>query len=142
MAPITIAHLQTLNAQRMLRWHGESTWTALQWSGAMAGESGEMMVELLGLAVAMGAKLGEAANAAKKHDRIVGQMANNDARLFGQDIPLPDQLEMYRKKIGKEVADTVIYGVLLCDAVGVDLQECIREVFNKKSEEYGFPERL
>ncbi len=42
----------------------------------------------------------------------------------------------------KEVADTILYAVLVAARVGVDLQQVLREVFNKKSEEYGFPERL
>lgn len=41
----------------------------------------------------------------------------------------------------KEVADTILYGLLLMARVGVNMpEEVLREVFNKKSEEYGFPE--
>lgn len=122
--PIDIRTLQALNVERMQRWHGESVWSPLEWGGAMAGETGE------------------ACNAAKKLKRVETQMANHDSRMFGRIEPLVVQADGYRRHVGKEVADAIIYGLLLASSVGMDVEDCIREVFNKKSEEYGFPERL
>lgn len=121
---LDIRHLQAINVERMKRWHGASEWSPLEWGGAMAGETGE------------------ACNAAKKLKRVMSQMANNDARSFGLTEPLDVQAEKYRKHVGKEIADAIIYGVLFADSVGMDVEDCIREVFNAKSIEYGFPERL
>lgn len=124
--PLTFAALIQANLSRVVRWHpaGLSDWSPLEWAGAMGGEAGE------------------ASNAAKKLKRVETQLANHDARLFGQDLSLPEQAAIHRKHIAKEVADTIIYGALLVSAVGEDLEAAIVEVFNKKSEEYGFPERL
>lgn len=119
---LTIRFLQYINATRAKRWHkgGIEDWSALEWAGAMAGEAGE------------------ACNAAKKLKRIEDDIANinlEDGR------SLTDR-ENASAKIVDEIADTVIYGVLLAERVGMDLEEAIRMKFNKKSEEYGFPERI
>lgn len=121
---LTVGRLVEANKQRATHWHSVDGWSPLEWAGAMCGEAGE------------------AANVAKKMTRILQQVANKDARLYGQNLTLDEQLELHRKEIGKEVADTVIYGILLCQRVGADFESSLREVFNKKSEEYGFPERI
>lgn len=46
------------------------------------------------------------------------------------------------RKVVMEIADTIIYGVLLAARVDEDLEAAIRTAFNRKSIEYGFPERL
>jgi NTP pyrophosphatase (non-canonical NTP hydrolase) len=117
---LTIRFLQYINTKRAERWHGLKSWSALEWAGAMAGEAGE------------------ACNAAKKLKRIEDEIANinlEDGR------SLTDR-ESASAKIVDEIADTVIYGVLLAERVGMDLEEAIRSKFNRKSEEYGFPERI
>ena len=124
MADFTIAQLQDINVVRCARWHGVEDWTPLEWAGAMCGEAGE------------------AANFAKKLKRIETEMQNNDKRTFGSGIPKPELAQLYRSSIGLEVADTIIYGVLLCARVGVSAEDAVRAAFNNKSEEYGFPERL
>lgn len=123
---MTFEELIEANVSRANRWHNEgiNEWSPLEWGGAMAGETGE------------------ACNAAKKLKRIETEIQHHDARMFGSDVSKEHLAAMYRKKIGLEVADTIIYGLLMCVRVGVDPVECIREVFNKKSEEYGFPERI
>ena len=115
-----INELLKTNVIRAKRWHGEEDWNALEWAGAMCGEAGE------------------AANAAKKLRRIEQGMKNiNETARDLRSIPEA------QKAVAKEVADTIIYGLLLMARVGVtDAEEIIREVFNKKSEEYGFPERI
>lgn len=124
---IDIREFQILNAQRAKRWHGDSAeaqWSVLEWCGTMAGE------------------VGEACNAAKKLKRITDQMANNDGRLFGQVTSLEEQHLHYELQVGKEAADAIIYGLLVFNKLGIDAESVIRDVFNKKSEEYGFPEKV
>ena len=119
---MTIQTLFSTNLLRCSRWHpdGLQDWTALEWAGAMAGEAGE------------------ACNAAKKLRRIeTGALNKNEG-----DRSLTD-LEQARAAVAKETADAIIYGMLLMARVGVtDPEAVIREVFNQKSIEYGFPERL
>jgi NTP pyrophosphatase (non-canonical NTP hydrolase) len=122
-AGIGLVELQRLNVERAKRWHthgGLGEWSPLEWAGAMAGEAGE------------------ACNAAKKLKRLESDIANIDNRIVGG----AESVERYSRDVAKEVADTIIYGVLLCARVGVDVESVVREVFNRKSEEYGFPERL
>lgn len=106
------------NLSRVARWHSLER-SPLEWASAMAGEAGE------------------ACNAAKKLKRIDGGLKN----ISEPSRWLTDR-DAAARAIGLEVADTIIYGVLLCARAGVDLPACIRDAFNKKSEEYGFPERL
>ena len=48
-----------------------------------------------------------------------------------------------RVKVAEEVADTILYGLLLMARVGIsNPEEILAKVFNVKSEEYGFPERI
>jgi NTP pyrophosphatase (non-canonical NTP hydrolase) len=110
------------NVTRAKRWHfdGIEEWSPLEWAGAMAGEAGE------------------AANAAKKLKRLESRIAsiNDEGRHF-------TDLESARAAVAKETADTIIYALLLMARVGItDPEAVIREVFNRKSEEYGFPERV
>lgn len=105
---------------RCKRWHkgvGVEDWSGLEWAGAMAGEAGE------------------AANVAKKLKRLEGGLRSLKGRKRDQRARLVQQL-------GKECADTFLYLDLLAARYGIDLGRAIVEVFNAKSEEYGFPERL
>ena len=123
---MTIIELMKANLSRVERWHSLADWSVLEWAGAMCGESGE------------------AANFAKKLKRVETGMANHDKRV-GSLRETEDLILLYRKGVLKEYADTVIYGVLMCARAGAtpeEVQEAIRDVFNAKSIEYGFPERL
>lgn len=103
---LTIRFLQAINAQRAVRWHehgGLESWSALEWAAAMAGEAGE------------------ACNAAKKLKRIEDQIANINL----EDGRSLTDVEHASATIVDEVADTVIYGVLLAERVGLDLEEAI-----------------
>jgi NTP pyrophosphatase (non-canonical NTP hydrolase) len=119
---LTFNELVEANLSRVVRWHpgGLHEWSPLEWAGAMAGEAGE------------------ACNAAKKLKRIDGQLANINRE---EGRSLTDRRAACQQ-IAKEVADTIIYGVLLASAVGEDLEAALIDVFNRKSEEYGVPERL
>ena len=114
-----LRQFQQINSDRGKRWHQGNLlqWTLLEWCGAMCGEAGE------------------AANYAKKIRRLDLQLPNKEAGLNKSNY---DEL---RIKLGNEIADTIIYGLLTLSALDLDAEQMIRNVFDKKSEEYGFPER-
>lgn len=121
---LTITEIENAAISRAEKWHvgGLTDWSPLEWAGAMAGEAGE------------------ACNAAKKLKRITDEIANinnNEDRPFA----LTDRVSV-EEHLAKEVADTILYAVLVCARIGIPLEPVIIEVFNKKSEEYGFSERL
>lgn len=130
---LTIEALVAANLSRVEHWHSLESWSPLEWAGAMCGEAGE------------------AANFAKKLKRLATDVPNIDGRL-SREQQTPEQKDalkkLYASAIASEVADTIIYGVLLVTAAAriagldVNLAEVIRDVFNAKSEEYGFSERL
>lgn len=110
------------NVSRCLKWHpgGIEEWSPLEWAGAMAGEAGE------------------AANAAKKLKRVESHLQNINAP--GRQLI---DVHAARVKVAEESADTILYALLLMARVGIaNPERVIAEVFNRKSEEYGFPERL
>lgn len=119
---VTLRALQEINVVRASRWHpgGLAEWSALEWAAAMAGEAGE------------------ACNAAKKLKRAETGIKNINHEP-GRSLT---DIEIARKAVGREVADTIIYGVLLAARCGVEIEAAVTEAFNRKSEEYGFPERL
>lgn len=80
---------------------------------------------------------GECANAAKKLKRLTDGIASKNAE--GRNYA---DVNLARQAVAKEVADTILYAVLVAAAVDANLEQTLVEVFNKKSEEYGFPERL
>lgn len=121
---MTVRDLQNVSITRSNRWHkgGLTDWSALEWAGAMAGEAGE------------------AANAAKKLRRIEDGIQNINLEA-GRSLV---DLDKARLQVSKEVADTILYGLLLVARVGHtdDFETILAGVFNAKSEEYGFPERI
>lgn len=118
---ITLRDIQSISAQRAARWHpdGIEEWSALEWAGAMCGEAGE------------------AANAAKKLKRLEGHIAS----INHEDRHITNIIQA-KAAIADECADTVLYALLLMSRVGVDAESCIQRIFNAKSKEYSFPERL
>ena len=118
-AEMKIDAFQATNAARGRRWHqGDlSQWSLLEWCGAMAGEAGE------------------ACNVAKKLRRLDLSLQNRDAGQTNADAgPL-------REKLADEIGDTMIYGLLILSNLGVNASDVIERVFDRKSVEYGFPER-
>ena len=95
---MTIKQLFDMNVSRCARWHerGLEDWSPLEWAGAMAGEAGE------------------AANAAKKLKRVETHMMsiNESARHY-------TTVAEARVQVANEVADTILYGLLLMARVGV-----------------------
>ena len=134
---MTINEIFNVNLDRAKHWHkgGIEEWSALEWAGAMCGEAGE------------------AANVAKKILRLEHKIAsiNSDhmesavSELHGNVAERRHftDIESANRALAKEVADTIIYGLLVMARAGItDPEAVIREVFNKKSEEYGFSDRL
>lgn len=118
---LTLDHLFVQSVSRSNRWHttGLDDWSPLEWAGAMCGEAGE------------------AANAAKKLKRLEGHLQTHNGE--GRHYAGPREA---RLAVAREVADTILYGLMLLARVGYHPEPIIREVFNAKSEEYGFPERV
>jgi hypothetical protein len=120
--PLTVNGILATSLSRVQRWHkdGLEDWSPLEWSGAMAGEAGE------------------ACNAAKKLKRLdKGLRTINAADRHYSDC------DVAAVAVAREAADTILYAILVMARVGVtDVEEMLRSVFNAKSEEYGFPERL
>ncbi len=118
---ITIAEFQKINEQRANRWHNGNMreWNPLEWAGAMCGEAGE------------------AANAAKKLKRLEDKIKS--INLADRQLVTEHDAKM---AVAKECADTIIYALCLISRVDIDAECIIRQVFNSKSEEYGFPEQI
>jgi NTP pyrophosphatase (non-canonical NTP hydrolase) len=93
--------------------HKLSDWDTSDWFLAVLGE------------------LGEAANVAKKLNRVRDGIIGNKET--------PDQL---RAKLKKELGDTFVYLDLLCQAHGFVVVDAAVDVFNAKSAEIGYPKRL
>lgn len=89
--------------------HKLNDWTLSDWMTAAMGE------------------LGEAANVAKKLNRIRDGIPGNDK--------LESQL---RYDLGDEIADTVIYLDLLAQSQGFDLAELVVSKFNRTSKKIGY----
>ncbi len=93
--------------------HPLSSWSTSDWLTAVMGE------------------LGEAANVAKKLNRIRDGIAGNKE----------SEAEL-RAKLRHELADVFIYLDLLCQSLGFSIADAAVEVFNKKSAEIGYPKIL
>lgn len=117
---ITLQQLQEVNSDRARRWHTneEEPWTLVDWTNALAGEAGE------------------ACNKSKKLKRILTHLPNKEA---GLDKSNESDLKM---GVALECGDTILYAILTINHLGYNVEDIVRHVFNKKSEEYGFPERV
>lgn len=110
--------LREVNYTRCLRWHpdGLASWSQSDWAVAIAGEAGEMC------------------NVVKKLNRLRDGLVGN----HGDDVSHAQLIT----KLGKELADVVIYCDLLARREGLNLGELVRSKFNEVSERNNFPERL
>lgn len=93
--------------------HPLNGWSTSDWFLAMLGE------------------LGEAANIGKKLNRVRDGIPGNKETA--------DQL---RAKLRRELVDTFIYLDLTAQSLGFNLGDAVREVFNSKSLEIGYPKIL
>lgn len=112
---LTFAELARVNITRCRRWHPPEGWSPQMWGLAMVGEAGEV------------------ANALKKlhrHDEGIQQAADAKDR------------ETLVRAVAMEIGDTAVYLDLLAQRLGLRLEDCIRDTFNRVSVREGFPERL
>lgn len=116
--PLNFDALRAVNVRRCVDGFGHTleSWSPAEWTNALCGEAGE------------------AANIAKKMLRHRDQVAGNQ----GDDT----DLSLLREKLGRELADVVIYADLAAASQGIDLGELVRETFNRKSDQIGSTERL
>lgn len=118
MNKLTLTHIIETDVARARRWHpgfpDDDQWTGADWSNAMCGEAGE------------------AANVVKK-------LRRHECELRG-DLD-PDYLDLV-EMLGNEIADVLLYAILLAEKYGIDLPAAIVRKFNIVSERQGFPERL
>lgn len=115
---LTFAGFRDANVQRCVNGfnHALESWTCSDWFTATMGE------------------LGEAANVAKKLNRIRDGLAGANAA---------HEIEEYlRNELAKEIADTFIYLDLLAASEGIDLAEAVPAKFNATSEKLGLPHRI
>jgi hypothetical protein len=115
---LSFAELRAANVPRCVNdfRHTLDSWSVAEWTNAMCGEAGE------------------AANIAKKMIRHRGNVAGNK----GEDRNLP----ALREKLGRELADVVIYADLTAASQGIELAAAVRVTFDAKSEEIGSSIRL
>lgn len=112
---MTFEEFAETNIARCRRWHDPKAWSAQMWCLAAAGE------------------MGECCNAIKKlhrHDTGVQQRAESGDRA------------KLMKAIANEIGDVVVYLDLLAWRLGLSLENCVRDTFNRISVREGFPERL
>lgn len=115
-----LTRLRLENIKRCRRWHGDAgvnSWLPEQWSNAAAGE------------------MGEVCNAVKKLCRLTQKSphaGNNN----------PESIEEATAAIASEIGDTIVYLDLLAARLGIDLEESIKNTFNRVSKREGFPERI
>lgn len=114
---LTFETLAGINLSRALRWHkgGLQEWSISDWAVATAGECGEMC------------------NAVKKLNRVEHAM---------QQKAGPQDYETALNAVKMEIGDTAVYLDLLAQRLGLTLEDCIRDTFNRISQREGFPERL
>lgn len=90
--------------------HALESWSLSDWMTAVTGE------------------LGEAANVAKKLNRVRDGIPGN--------TQTPDELAAAFRE---EIADVFIYLDLVAQSQGFDLESAVREKFNKTSKKIGYP---
>lgn len=114
MDSMTFEEFCDKNESRCRRWHPDpNDWSLSDWYVALAGE------------------IGEGANIVKKMNRITsGVTGNRD----------PATLASLKKKLGEELADSLIYVFLVAYKADIDLELALIEKFNVVSEALGFPE--
>jgi NTP pyrophosphatase (non-canonical NTP hydrolase) len=94
--------------------HKLTQWSVAEWGSAAAGECGE------------------ANNIAKKMIRIRDGMDEFNRRKGDMS-----SLDDYKKKLAKEIADTIIYCDLWAASQGINLADAVHETFNAVSNEIG-----
>lgn len=114
---LTFRQLAEINLERCLIWHkdGLEDWSVSDWACAMAGEAGEVC------------------NAVKKLRRI---------ECDANSVNNPESHAAAISAIALEIGDTLLYLNLLALRLGIDLEQAVKDTFNRVSEREGFPQRL
>lgn len=116
-APLTFVEFSAANRRRCESPegfnHALNSWSTSDWFVATLGE------------------LGEAANIAKKLNRVRDGVPGNKQT--------PEEL---RDKLRQEIGDVFVYLDLLAQSLGFNIAEAAVEVFNAKSRDIGYPEKL
>lgn len=115
MKDLTFDTLAAVNLTRCQRWHDPQQWSPQMWGLAAAGE------------------MGECCNALKKlhrHDEGIQQANTANDR------------ETLVRNVAMEIGDVVVYLDLLAQRMGMRLEDCVTDTFNRVSAREGFPERL
>jgi NTP pyrophosphatase (non-canonical NTP hydrolase) len=114
--PLTLRHITDVSVERTNRWHpsGIHQWSISDWCVAWVGE------------------VGEACNIVKKLNRVRDNIRGNGSI----------SSHKLKARLAEELADAVLYQVLVAASHGIDLEQAVRDKFNKVSKEQGFPERL
>lgn len=117
MSKLTFEDVARIGRDRSDAWHPSmmAEWTVSDWAVALMGEAGEIC------------------DAIKKLRRFeIGASSSNN--------PL-DRAEAL-VSIATELGDTFLYLDLLAQRLGLTLEDCIRETFNRVSIREGLPHRL
>lgn len=119
----SIPHISVISFVRALRWHkqGLESWSESDWYTALAGEAGECFEAVL--------KMGDTI---KKRNRLRDNVESENN----------PKIEELKTKLKMEIGDVYIYLDLLARRAGLNLEDCVRDTFNRISEREGFPERL
>lgn len=110
-----LKQLRKINFNRLVyttKIWGSNNWSLLEWGGALCGEAGEL------------------ANILKKVKRR--EIKDDYNQYLNAKIP----------EISDELADIIIYADLIAAQLDIDLEEVIRNKFNRKSEDIGYKEKL
>lgn len=119
MSDLTFKQVSKTSLERALIWHkgGLEEWTVSDWAVAVMGEAGEIC------------------DAIKKLRRIE---ENVDSKNPKQPLDRAAAIAAIEQEIG----DTFIYLDLLAQRLGIDIEDAVRNTFNRVSEREGFSQRL
>lgn len=113
-SPLTFQKVSRINLERSETWHKGSIyeWSVSDWGVAMAGEAGEVC------------------DAIKKLNRLQGSTASANN---------PASEKEAIQKIATEIGDTYLYLDLLAQRLGLRMEDCVRDTFNRVSKRENLP---
>lgn len=119
LGSLTLAQISATNLDRAMTWHkgGIEEWSVADWGCAMGGEAGECL------------------DAIKKLRRVEESVPSNNRKQ-------PEGREAAIKAIAQEIGDTFLYLDLLAARLGLKIEDCIVETFNRVSVRENLPQRL
>ena len=113
---MTFKEVSEINRSRCLEWHpnGIDDWSPTDWACAMAGEAGEVC------------------NAIKKLRRLQDDIPDSREKMPEEHI----------RAIAMEIGDTFLYLDLLAQRLGINMEEAVRDTFNRVSDREGLTHKL